>query len=155
MKRILIILNFITTFLFAQTEKEKGTPLLEDYAIAHSNQNKNLTGYEDIEYVWDISNCTPEIINTIEIWRNRVNAIPTSYQKEKSRVRLAIGISQHLEGEIIIIYRFFSQDKYAYISILYDGNEKITNNEREILIRYYDLINLKRELISCMSCESQ
>ncbi len=160
MKTILIILAFSPALIFAQIEDDKGIPLLEDYAIAHknnqlNNENKNLVGYEDIEYVSDICNCAPIVIHTIDEWQTRVNVVHSSYEKEKSRVRIAIGVSQPTEGEIIIIYRSLEQKRYAYISILFDGNERITNKAREKLIRTYDLINLKRELISSMKCGPQ
>lgn len=157
MKTLLILIVFIPFIGFSQDEKEIGTPLLEDYAIMHkdiqlNNENKNLIGYKDVEYVTDICNCALDVINTIDEWKARVNAIPSSYQKEKSRVRIAIGVSQPNEGEIIIIYRSFDQKKYAYLSILFDGNDRIDNKSREKLIRTYDLINLKRKLTSNMKC---
>lgn len=157
MKRLLILIAFIPVIGFTQNEEEKGTSLLEDYVIAHrdvqlNNENKYLIAYKDVQYIEDLCNCAPEVINTIDEWMSRVNAVPKSYQKEKNRARIAIGVSQPNEGEIIIIYRFFELKKYAYISILFDGNDRIDNKSREKLIRTYDLINLKRELTSSMKC---
>ena len=131
-------------------------PILESHVIAHTTtqlrKDADLAGYEDIEYVQEFADCRKEVRKQIDSWIFELNITPSSQYQHNTRVRIVVTIDKPIDGDIIILYRVYTEHKKAYLEILFDGNKRLNPSERQTLVEKYKLIRLKKKLIKSMKC---
>ena len=162
-QRILIICSIICGFFLFTVLSQAQEPynlrteeLLKSVAIAHVDnqlsESADLASYEDVEYVNQFADCRTRVRSRIDLWVANLNLAPSSQQQHRSRIRVVVPINLPVNGDIIITYRIYTDTKKAFLEILFHANRRLSFSERQVLVSEYDLIELKKELISDMKC---
>ena len=125
---------------------------IADATIQLDAENKHLLGIEDIRFVPVVVDCSNVIAESVDIWKEKYGITARRQEIRDSRVYMEIETLEPVHGSLIVIYRFLSADKKAYVKFLFDSNTRIDPTQQEQVAARYRLVELKRTLVERMKC---
>lgn len=129
------------------------TPVqIEDEQNILSGGKKHLIGIEEVKYVKRFVNCTSQITEEIEGWKNSLNLVARRQEQTDAGLVVEINTAQPVQGAIFIIYRFFASEKYAYLKFIFDSNHRLQPTQQSLIVNAYKLVDLKKTLSRAMEC---
>ena len=126
---------------------------IADATVQLDAEDKHLLGIEDTRFVPVVVNCSNLIADAVDIWKQKYGISSTRQEIKASRVYVEIETREPVQGALIVIYRYLSADKRAYLKILFDSNLRINPLQQEQVAARYRLVELKRTLVKHMKCQ--